>query len=387
MNIELKNKDYLEVGPALARAALAHAQDGQAGRSKSSAMRQYDVVDFFAGCGGMSYGFQLVGKQTGLLRHVASFDIDKYANQTFSENFHLAVSDMDLGAAAIADIKKFLNENGRNEKNGLIVIGCAPCQGFSAHRKKDPRKDSRNTLVGRFAEIATALEPEVIIMENVPELLSERHGKHYRAFETIVEGHGYNIQSQVVNMAYFGTPQKRNRAIVVAAKNIHPSIPAPFLREQKFRTVFDAIGHLENLSAGQTSPNDPMHQTSRHRESTIEIIRKVPKNGGFRPAGVGPKCLDRVKGFSDVYGRLFWEKPAVTITARCRTPSCGRFVHPDQDRGLSIREAALLQGFPESFQFFGPFDDKFKQIGNAVSPIFSTFLAAHICTVLQDVDV
>lgn len=188
--MKLKNKDYLEANAALADAALKHAENSRT-RNEVPKNRQFDVVDFFAGCGGMSYGFQLVGKQTGSLRHVASFDIDKHANQTFSENFHLAVSDMDLGTTSIANIKKFLNENGRNEENGLIVIGCAPCQGFSAHRKKDPRKDSRNTLVGRFAEIATALDPEVIIMENVPELLSEKHKKHYQAFKTTVEQYGY----------------------------------------------------------------------------------------------------------------------------------------------------------------------------------------------------
>lgn len=89
-----------------------------------------------------------------------------------------------------------------------------------------------------------------------------------------------------------------------------------------------------------------------------------------------------MEGFYDVYGRLAWDKPAVTITARCRTPSCGRFVHPEQDRGLSVREAALLQGFPKDFYFEGPFDDKYKQIGNAVSPIFSTRLAGHVLSML-----
>ena len=126
-----------------------------------------------------------------------------------------------------------------------------------------------------------------------------------------------------------------------------------------------------------------MHITSKHRPETIEILKKVPKDGGNRPHGVGPECLDKVAGFYDVYGRLAWDKTAVTITARCRTPSCGRFVHPEQDRGLSVREAALLQGFPEDFYFEGPFDDKYKQIGNAVSPIFSARLAGHVLSMLS----
>ena len=136
------------------------------------------------------------------------------------------------------------------------------------------------------------------------------------------------------------------------------------------------------MQAGGKDPNDPMHMTSRHRKETIDILKQVPKDGGNRPRGIGPQCLDKVEGFYDVYGRLAWDKTAVTITARCRTPSCGRFVHPDQDRGLSVREAALLQGFPADFYFEGPFDDKYKQIGNAVSPIFSTALAGHVLTML-----
>jgi hypothetical protein len=115
-----------------------------------------------------------------------------------------------------------------------------------------------------------------------------------------------------------------------------------------------------------------MHETSRHRQSTLEILRRVPRDGGSRPAGVGPACLDRTKGvhggYTDVYGRLAWSGPAPTITARCRTPSCGRFTHPEQDRGLTAREAALLQTFPSDWQFSGPFDDRYKQIGNAVPP-------------------
>ena len=118
MDIKLQNKDYLEVGPALAKVALAHVQDGKEDRRKSSVTRQYDVVDFFAGCGGMSYGFQLIGIETGLLRHIASFDIDEHANRTFLENFHSLVSDMDLGTTPIIDIKKFISKSGRDEKNG-----------------------------------------------------------------------------------------------------------------------------------------------------------------------------------------------------------------------------------------------------------------------------
>jgi DNA (cytosine-5)-methyltransferase 1 len=222
----------------------------------------------------------------------------------------------------------------------------------------------------------------MIIMENVPDLLAKKHWHHYQAFKDTVEAARYHIAVKILGMADYGTPQSRFRTVLIAARDFIPTLPEPVLSPDQYRTVRDAIGTLPPLKAGGKDPDDPMHITSRHRKETIEILKQVPKDGGNRPQGVGPECLDRVAGFYDVYGRLAWEKTAVTITARCRTPSCGRFVHPEQDRGLSVREAALLQGFPKDFYFEGPFDDKYKQIGNAVSPIFSTRLAGHVLSML-----
>lgn len=127
-----------------------------------------------------------------------------------------------------------------------------------------------------------------------------------------------------------------------------------------------------------------MHYTAGHKESTIATIRAVPKDGGSRPDDVGPECLRRAKirngraVYEDVYGRLFWDKPAITLTAYARNPASGRYIHPEQDRGLSVREAALLQSFPRNYEFTGSLDEKFRQIGNAVPPAFAAFLAAHI---------
>ncbi|MEQ1761536.1 MAG: DNA cytosine methyltransferase [Pyrinomonadaceae bacterium] len=343
----------------------------------------WDVVDFFSGCGGMSYGFHTVGEQTGQFRMVAAFDNDRHANATYRRNLGIQPFATDIANAEINEIERLMVLGGRKKQNPLIVIGCAPCQGFSSHRKKDPRKDGRNSLVGKFGEIAVGLRPDAIIMENVPDLLARKHWSHYQNFLNILNDNGYKISSGILNFAEFGVPQERHRAVVIAAKGFQPSMPSGFLGRDAFRTVRDAIGSLPPLKAGETSVVDVMHQTSNHRPSTLEIIRTVPKNGGSRPAGVGPACLDRVKGFYDVYGRLRWDRPAVTITARCRTPSCGRFVHPEQDRGLSVREAGLLQGFPSDFEFEGPFDDKFKQVGNAVSPIFSKRLAGHVLEILS----
>lgn len=342
--------------------------------------REYDFVDFFCGAGGMSYGFHQMGNLTGRLRWAGAVDIDKHAIDTYARNYGHRPANVNLGEAEIDEIRASLD---LKEGNELILIGCAPCQGFSSHRKKDHRgPDSRNTLVGRFAEIAVELQPKMIIMENVPDLLAKKHWHHFKAFKDTVEAAGYHIAVKILGMADYGAPQSRFRTVLIAARDFIPTLPDPVFTDAQYRTVRDAIGHLPPLMAGEKDPDDPMHITSKHRKETVDILRQVPKDGGNRPKGVGPQCLDKVAGFSDVYGRLAWDKTAVTVTARCRTPSCGRFAHPEQDRGLSVREAALLQGFPPEFYFEGPFDDKYKQVGNAVSPIFSTALAGHVLSLL-----
>lgn len=377
------NRAYLECRRSLLQKVISNY--GLQSHIIPSNKIEYDVVDLFSGCGGMSHGFYEFGKRYGFYRHVAAFDIDKHSNSTFERNFGCKPFDYDLNKTTTEVIKKSIQQNVNGRKNPLIIIGCAPCQGFSAHRKKDPRKDKRNTLVKRFAEIAIDLKPKLIIMENVPDMLAEKHWHHYSIFHKLLENSGYKITTEIINMADYGVPQKRFRMVSMAAKSFVPLMPKPIFTVKNYRSVRDAIFHLPPLEVGEANLADPLHITSRHRKKTVELLSKIPKDGGSRPYGLGPKCLDRVSGFYDVYGRLFWDKPAVTMTARCRTPSCGRFTHPEQNRGLSVREAGLLQGFPADFVFEGPFDDKFKQIGNAVPPIFSVFLSVHIAAMLKGI--
>ena len=338
---------------------------------------KFDVLDLFSGCGGLSYGFH----KNNSFDLWGAFDNDIHANKTYLRNFGVTPICTDIGKLNANQITEALP----SRKNDLLLlIGGPPCQGFSSHRKKDPRKDDRKSLVRKFVEIGCELKADAIVLENVPDLFAKKHWTHYKNAVECLRSNGYTINSGIVNMAEFRVPQERFRAILIAVKGRQSALPIGPIEREEFVTVRQAIGHLPPLNVSEQSTKDPMHITSKHRQSTIEFIKKVPKDGGSRPKGVGPKCLDRVNGFYDVYGRLYWDKPAVTITARCRTPSCGRFLHPEQHRGLSVREAALLQGFPPSFMFEGPFDDKFKQIGNAVPPAFSVELAKHIDVLLRD---
>lgn len=341
---------------------------------------KYQILDFFSGAGGMSLGFASLGRATGLIKVVGGLDIQPEAARTFQKNFGAPCILRDIRTLVTKhDIKNFLNQLPEYEsKLPTIVIGCAPCQGFSSHRKKNwDKEDHRNSLVGIFSKVAVDLKPEMIVMENVPEMLSKKYWHEFElARETFTKA-GYIVHQTIYNTAAFGVPQERFRALVVAMKKDF-NLPDELLHNSQFKTVRDAIGNLPPVIAGEIHPNDPLHKSAKHSRTTLETIRAVPKNGGNRPTGVGPKCLDKVKGFYDVYGRLSWDKPSITITHYARNPASGRYTHPEQDRGLTAREAALLQGFPKGFAFEGTFDGIFKQIGEAVPPLFSASIAAGL---------
>jgi DNA (cytosine-5)-methyltransferase 1 len=240
-------------------------------------------------------------------------------------------------------------------------------------------------LVSVFGHLAVALRPAHIVMENVPDLVSDRWWPVFCELrETLTEA-GYKVRARIVNFAQLGVPQERFRLVMLASLAGSPTFPEIRLHDrQEFSTVKEWIADLPPVSSGGRDPLDPMHEASKHRASTLEIIRQVPLDGGSRPADVGPECLRKARdaygGYTDVYGRLAWSETAPTITARCRTPSCGRFVHPEQHRGLTAREAGLLQTFPGNWFFEGPFDDRFKQIGNAVPPLAMRAIAEHLAS-------
>jgi DNA (cytosine-5)-methyltransferase 1 len=341
------------------------------------------VIDLFCGCGGMSYGFASARTQTVQYEICGGIDIDEHACATYKRM--LGVSPLCDDITSLLRPEKYSEALGRwgvDADQPLVLIGCAPCQGFSSHRKKDPRLDDRNSLLLVFAKIACSLMPDLIVMENVPEVFAKQHWSHFSGWQRAMAKAGYTFRAKIYNLAQFGVPQERFRAVVIASRNWrHFRMPKPKRGPEDFATVREAISGLRPLAAGGVDPLDPMHITSKHRRETVDLIKLIPLDGGSHkslPPDVGPACLHNVDGFRDVYGRLAWDKPAVAITGRCRTPSCGRYIHPDQHRGLSVREAALLQGFPPKFMFEGPFDDKYKQIGNAVSPIFARAVAEHL---------
>lgn len=332
------------------------------------------VIDFFCGCGGTSLGFDAI---PDFFQIVCGVDINPTALKSFQQNFGCKTfcKDIrDISKETLQEIKELATPT---DCYPLILVGCAPCQGFSAHRKKDKEKpeDQRNSLIRTFAELAIQINPDYIVMENVQEVLNGKFRCHYEEAKSIFMEAGYNVTQQVYNAAVFGVPQARIRAIIVASKRPY-TMPNGVLKQESFKTVKDAIGNLPR--ANDRNSNDPYHFSSKHKQSTIDVIAKVPKNGGSRPPHVGPPCLDKVNGFSDVYGRLFWDKPSITITKTSRNPACGRFCHPEEDRGLTLREVARLQSFPDSFIFEGGSSDRYEQVGEAVPPLLAMAIATQI---------
>ena len=350
-------------------------------RSTASAKCSVQVLDLFSGCGGMSLGFDAVGQATGVFSLLGGIDINPVSLATYGNNLGVPGVQRDIRTlstnrrALVSLLRGLCNYT---PSKPLVLIGCAPCQGFSAHQKTHlhRRADIRNGLIETFSAIAETLQPDCVLMENVPELLTGRYSSHHRSFVTRMEASGYSVKSEVHNAAMHGVAQNRRRALVLAMRHANFELPAGGTSAP--RTVRSAIGSLRPVLAGVADHLDTMHKSATHRSSTLAVIRAVPKDGGSRPRGIGPKCLDKVKGFSDVYGRLRWDEPSITITHYARNPASGRFVHPEQDRGLTMREAARLQGFPDQFQFSGGLDDVFRQIGEAVPPPMAVALALSI---------
>jgi DNA (cytosine-5)-methyltransferase 1 len=347
------------------------------------------VLDFFAGCGGVSAGILAADPPGVEFTIVAAIDNDPYCCETYSHMIGTPCERLDISEFVRKPhlLDEFCKKWRLDRFDRLFLIGCAPCQGFAAHRKSIGGTDERRSLFGDFCRIAARLKPDAVLMENVPDIFSKSHWPYFSRGGDRLERSGITLKSRIYNLASFGLPQERFRAVMMGFRKGF-SMPSGFLAPREFRTVRDAIHGLAPLASGGVCPDDPMHIVAKHRPSTVAILSKVPRDGGNRPQGVGPACLDRAReahgGYTDVYGRLAWDRPSVTITARCRTPSCGRFAHPEQNRGLSVREAALLQGFPSDYVFHGPFDDKFKQIGNAVPPSVAKYFAEFVAAQLAD---
>lgn len=374
-------QDYRSLKMKLLRCAQEKQTDFRPLRKKGYSNNPIQLIDFFCGAGGTSLGFASINEVVPAFHFLGGCDINKASAESYAKNFGTPVINRDIIELAEDEdkLQEFLDDIGFDRNMPTILIGCAPCQGFTSHRKKrwNEEDDTRNNLVNVFAKIVGYIKPVAFVMENVPEFLSNRYWKYFSAAKERYLSDGYIVKENIYNAASFGVPQERFRSIVIGMKK-NFLLPEGYLAPNEYRTVREAIGRLNPVPAGVADPHDPMHKSASHKKTTIEVLAQVPHDGGNRPAGIGPACLDRTKGFSDTYGRLYWDRPSITITHYARNPASGRYTHPEQDRGLTAREAALLQSFPMGFEFTGKSDDIYRQIGEAVPPLFAAGIAANV---------
>jgi len=250
------------------------------------------VLDFFSGAGGTSLGFAAINQVIPMFRFLGGCDINPISAKTYSSNFGTPVICEDI--LEIADtpksIKAFLNKIGFDYSKPAILIGCAPCQGFSSHRKKhwDVEDDDRNNLVIAFSRIVAEVNPDVFVMENVPEFLSKKYWRYFSKAREAFYKAGYTVKQNICNSADFGVPQERFRSIVIGMKKEF-LLPKGYLSPDEYKTVRDAIENLLPLESGGYDPTDLLHKAVAHKRNTIEVIRKVPHDGGSLPEGEGPE--------------------------------------------------------------------------------------------------
>ena len=358
------------------------------------------VLDLFSGCGGMSAGFdhysdsfRIVGavdKQVARPGNGSGPSASTSCNATYEINLGVRPLCLDLERIASPDI---MGRIGIRKGELDVLIACPPCTGFS---QKNPRnhngEDPRNGLVERISLFAEGLEPRFVVMENVPALASGVHLPRLRKLVEDLELLGYEVWCDTVDFSKRGLPQRRRRLVLIASLDVEvPRLDSEDAVE--IRTVRDAIGHLPPISAGETHPEDEMHRAPGLTPPVLRRISAIPHDGGSWSDILDDKTLsDSEKAtllipsmlsgsrnsFPDVYGRLAWDRPAVTITRECAHVGNGRFVHPDQDRLLSVREMAILQGFPEDYSFAGNLRSRYNQIGDAVPPLIAQQLAVLI---------
>ena len=319
------------------------------------------AVDLFSGCGGLTEGLKKAGFQV-----VAAVELDCRAAAVYREN-HPEVN-LIQGDIRSVDPRGLLRQVGLSRGQVDLLAGCPPCQGFSRLRTRNsPRSaaDRRNSLVGQFSRFVEAMRPRTIMLENVPALMGDWRFATLRAR---LRRLGYSVTASVLNAADYGVPQRRKRFIMLASRVHVPDVAPTMVRR---RTVRDAIGRLPKLVQ-----KDDLHGIPECRTAAVrDIIRRIPKNGGSR-TDLGRRsqlaCHRRTDGFKDVYGRMSWDDVAPTITSGCHNPSKGRFLHPSLNRNITLREAAMLQGFRASYRFNVDIGKEALalMIGNALPPPF-----------------
>jgi DNA (cytosine-5)-methyltransferase 1 len=359
----------------------------------------WSVVDLFSGAGGMSYGFNahpsftVVGAADAQIGKPSTARGNLGCNVTYAANLGIQPVEADLSAADPAEICRAMN---LPDSSPVILCACPPCTGFSrtlAHNHL--QDDARNSLVGRVSKYVEILRPQIVLMENARELVMGRFSDHLRGLRDDLENLGYEVMAKTHFLNEFGLPQKRERALVIAVQRPLPMLGMADLWSghhvsRKATHVRHAIWDLPPVKAGAPNRADPMHIAPSLSEVNHRRLAAIPHDGGgwvdlvthpeadslLTPTMKQRAELRKFGSHPDVYGRLWWDRPSVTIKRECGNIGNGRYSHPEQDRLCTVREMSILQGFPGDYAFVGATANMYRHIGDAVPPMISYQLAA-----------
>jgi DNA (cytosine-5)-methyltransferase 1 len=360
----------------------------------------WPVVDLFSGAGGMSCGFQrhpdftVIGAADAQIGKPSAAPGSLGCNASYLASIGVRPVAADLAATDPAAVCDAMRLGGMRP---VVLTACPPCTGFSrAMAANHLRDDHRNGLVATVADYAALLRPDVIVVENARELVMGRFAGHLRALAGRLSALGYQVSAAVYFLHSFGLPQRRERAIVIAARR---PLLARELRamwdgwrvDPKATHVRRAIWDLPPVPAGHADPGDPLHVSPAFRSSANRRrLAAVPHDGGswsdlrarpgtsvlLTPAMAGRVARGDLGSHPDIYGRLHWDRPAVTIKRECGHIGNGRYAHPEQDRLCTVREMAILQGFPRDYRLTGSMANMYRHVGDAVPPLISYQLAS-----------
>ena len=346
------------------------------------------ALDFFCGAGGLTHGLRRSGIEV-----TSGVDADPRCRESFERNnAGVAFVEDDVRCVSIQTVFKLL---GSRKTSDLLLAGCAPCQPFSSQRKRkldldgEPERPTPDaTLLSVFARLVEEILPAFVLIENVPGLARVPGRSTHRRFLSMLKDNGYGFVEGVLDAKAYGVPQNRRRYVLIAAKGRSTVLPPPTHGRSKvpFATVRGAIAHFPPLRAGEADPLVSNHVAANLEPINLQRIASTPKNGGDRRTWQVDLRLDchsgAYEGHTDVYGRMRWDAPAPTLTGRCNSLSNGRYGHPEQDRAISLREAASLQTFPDAYVFYGVNQHIARQIGNAVPVRFAERLGAQLVGML-----
>src|SRR3989338_4765625 len=354
---------------------------------KNITHKDFEVVDLFCGIGGLSHGFV---KEDFKVK--AGVDFDSSCKFAFEENNSSKFLHRDVKEFSGSELESLYGKSKR-------MVGCAPCQPFSIYNHKSSNSENRPEdkwkLLYSFSDLIDETEPDVIYMENVPLLATFDNGKVFKDFIHRLEQKEYLVSWSIVNAQDYGVPQRRKRLILFGSKlGAKINLIAPTIENGQYKTVADAISHLPFINDGESHPNDRLHFAKKLNDLNKKRIQSTPEGGSWKDwdESLWLEChkKDSGKDFGSVYGRMKWNDVAPTMTTYCTGISNGSFGHPEQDRAISLREAALIQSFPEDYKFLEPNVEYSaptlaRQIGNAVPVGLGVAVARSIKNHIQDI--